>query len=90
VIEVRDSGVGIEPERLEALLADGFAPADALKHRSSGGLDFNLPGLGLGLSIVSAIVEAHGGLLRAESTPGEGSTFAIELPMRQSHAAKAA
>ncbi len=89
-IEVQDTGVGIEPDRLEAVLADGFTPGDPLKHRSSAGLDFDAPGLGLGLPIASAIIEAHGGTLSAESRPGEGSTFVVELPMRQDTGAREA
>ena len=38
------------------------------------------PGSGLGLSIVKAIAERHGGRVFAESAPGDGTTFTIELP----------
>jgi len=38
-------------------------------------------GSGLGLSIVAALAEAHGGRATVESTPGEGCTFAVELPL---------
>ncbi len=38
-------------------------------------------GWGLGLGIVRAIVESHGGLLTATSTPGQGSTFRVEVPL---------
>jgi signal transduction histidine kinase len=37
-------------------------------------------GLGLGLYIVSRIVEAHGGSITVDSRPGEGATFTVELP----------
>jgi signal transduction histidine kinase len=44
-------------------------------------LDTGRPGSGLGLSVVRAIAEAHGGTLSVESTPGRGATFTIALPV---------
>jgi len=82
VIEVRDTGVGIEPERLESLLTRGAATNEVNHHRSATSLEFNSNGLGLGLGIVRAVVEAHGGELRATSQPGVGSAFVITLPIR--------
>jgi PAS domain S-box-containing protein len=72
VITVSDKGVGIEPENLEKI----FNAFEQLESRREG--------LGLGLSISKAIVEMHGGSIRAESEGiGRGSTFVIELPLAQ-------
>jgi signal transduction histidine kinase len=71
-IMVRDTGQGIEPQDLDRVF-DRFARADPSRSRHTGGF-------GLGLSIVRAIVEAHGGTVGAESRAGDGCTFWIELP----------
>jgi two-component system sensor histidine kinase/response regulator len=74
-VSVADSGPGIPRDRLESIFEPGVrlhAP------RSMEG-----PGeAGLGLSIVREIVQAHGGRIWAESTPGEGSVFTLVLPIR--------
>jgi PAS domain S-box-containing protein len=73
-IQVRDTGDGIDPHLLPHLF-ERFWQADRSSTRSTGGL-------GLGLSIVRSIVDAHGGTIRAESRgKGLGSTFTIELPL---------
>jgi len=51
-----------------------FYRADKSRARQSGGA-------GLGLAIVAAIVEAHGGTVAAASQPGEGPTFTVRLPI---------
>ena len=81
-IAVEDSGVGISEERLGTLLLHGLPIEDINNHRSATGLEFNAPGLGLGLSIARGIAEAHRGTLSAESRVGKGSTFVITVPMR--------
>ena len=71
-ITVSDTGPGIPPDQLE-LVFERF-------HRLDGGRSRDTGGSGLGLAIARAIVEAHGGSIRAESRPGEGATFRLELP----------
>ena len=73
-ITVCDTGVGIPPEFLSHVF-ERFRQAESTQQRSFGGL-------GLGLSIVRYIVEAHGGTIRATSGgEGKGSTFIVELPV---------
>ena len=69
-LAVSDTGVGITEEQLP-LVFERFYRADP--SRSEGGA-------GLGLSIARQIAESHGGQIRAESTPGKGSTFTLLLP----------
>ena len=72
-IEIRDSGVGIEPEALDRIFQAFEQAGRANDHRFGG--------LGLGLAIARAIVDLHGGTIRAESAgAGRGATFTIELP----------
>ncbi len=73
-LEVRDTGVGIEPEFLPRVF-DAFEQGDTKITRQFGGL-------GLGLAICKAIMDMHGGAIRAHSDgPGTGATFTVELPV---------
>jgi signal transduction histidine kinase len=69
---VRDTGVGMKPEDIPRAL-EPFQQID-------GGLARSFPGTGLGLPIAKGLVEAHGGVLRILSAPGEGTAVTIQLP----------
>lgn len=71
--EVRDDGVGIAPADLGRIFRP-FVQLDASATRSASGT-------GLGLAISAALVEAHGGRIGVDSTPGAGSTFWFTLPL---------
>ena len=73
-IEVSDSGMGIAEEEL-ALLFDRF-------FRTTRAQEEAIPGVGLGLSIAKAIVEAHGGRIAVRSREGGGTTFTVDLPAK--------
>jgi heavy metal sensor kinase len=71
-VRVVDAGVGIASEHLPRLF-ERFYRVETSRNRTHGGA-------GLGLSIVKAIVEAHGGTVTVESKLGAGSTFTLRLP----------
>jgi len=73
-IYVADQGIGIPPEE-QSRIFDRF-------HRVDSGLHRRTEGTGLGLYLVKAIVEAHGGRVWVESAPGRGSIFMFTLPRR--------
>ncbi|WP_417555463.1 sensor histidine kinase [Microbacterium sp.] len=81
VLRVHDDGPGIDPEVRDELFAR-FARGDASRARKTGGT-------GLGLAIAKAIVEGHGGTIRADSTPGD-TTFTVTLPLAAPEAASPA
>jgi signal transduction histidine kinase len=68
-IAVIDRGSGIDPKHLENIFNPFFTTKSS--------------GVGLGLSIVSKIVDDHGGQITVESTPGEGSVFHVYLPVTE-------
>ena len=76
LMRVHDTGAGIPPEQLPRIF-EKFYQAD--NQRSA-----RAAGSGLGLAIAKQIVEAHGGSILCESTPGVGTTFSIALPVRVS------
>ena len=72
VVEVADSGPGMTSDET-ARVFERFYRSDSSRSRATGGV-------GLGLSIVAAVAEAHGGAVSAHSTPGDGATFRITFP----------
>lgn len=78
-ISVHDSGIGMDAECLKHVFDPFFTGFDVSRH-SSGTFEYCRSGLGMGLTLVKAFVEMHGGHVRAVSTPGKGSTFTITIP----------
>ena len=74
VLTVADTGPGISAEDAEHVF-ERFYRGDSSRHRGSGG------GSGLGLSIVAALVAAHGGRVGVDTSPGAGATFWVRLPL---------
>jgi signal transduction histidine kinase len=70
---VRDTGAGIAGEHLPHVF-DRFYRVDKARSRAQGGV-------GLGLSICRWIAEAHGGSISVQSSPGQGATFTVTLPL---------
>jgi signal transduction histidine kinase len=74
-VTVSDTGIGMTPEVQERIFEKFFRSRDARSVEAQG--------LGLGLALVQELVEAHGGCVEVESTPGQGSTFRVVLPKRE-------
>ena len=77
LLEVRDHGPGISPEHADRVF-ERFYRVDAARGRESGGA-------GLGMAIVAAIVEAHGGRVALDATPGGGTTVRVTLEAAAAH-----
>ncbi|MBN2483727.1 MAG: ATP-binding protein [Candidatus Omnitrophica bacterium] len=71
-LKIQDTGCGMSKEFIDNHL---FRPFQSTKEK----------GLGVGLYQCKTIIEAHGGTMRAESVPGEGTAFTIEMPASKSH-----
>ena len=81
LIEVRDTGIGIAPERLDSIFAP-FTQADASMARRFGGT-------GLGTTIARQLIELMGGVITVDSRIGEGSVFSLRLPFQEAIGAAA-
>jgi signal transduction histidine kinase len=71
VIRVTDNGIGFDAEHVEKI----FMPFQRLHSKQS------YSGTGIGLSICRRVAEHHGGCIRADSSPGQGATFSVFLPV---------
>lgn len=70
---VRDTGPGVDPAEAETIFR-------RFTHGGAGHVDGHRSGAGLGLSIVTAIAEAHGGWVELDSVAGRGATFTVRIP----------
>ena len=75
---VTDSGIGISRDQV-AKIFEPFFQVDSSSTRAFGGT-------GLGLTLAKAYVEAHGGRIWVDTTPGQGSTFTVSFPIAGSGA----
>ncbi len=78
-VAVSDTGQGIDAASQQRIFDPFFTRFDVSRH-ASGTYEFDRRGLGLGLTVVKAFVEMHGGRVRVESELGKGSTFTMVLP----------
>jgi heavy metal sensor kinase len=72
-LRVADTGIGLAPEEQERVFQRFYRTPEAVAQGKEGS--------GLGLCIARSIAEAHGGRIQVESTPGQGSTFTVFLPL---------
>jgi two-component system, OmpR family, sensor kinase len=80
ILEVADQGPGLNAEDA-ARVFERFYRADPSRARERGGT-------GLGLAVVAALIEAHGGRVELDTTPGTGATFRVRLPVEPVTAAE--
>jgi signal transduction histidine kinase len=73
-IRIRDTGVGISPEKLRLIFEPFYTTKEPDEHGHGG--------TGLGLSVCRQIIEQHQGRIRVESLVGRGSTFIVKLPIK--------
>ena len=74
---VQDTGIGIQPDELPRIF-ERFHRVEDARGRTH-------EGTGIGLALVQELVKLHGGSIRAESNPGEGTTFVVSIPFGRKH-----
>ena len=79
-IEVRDTGIGMSSEARARMFDESYVKHDSRNHHTPRGLEFNVAGMGFGLTLVRRIVEGHGGRLLVDSDEGRGSVFTMVFP----------